>query len=220
MNKKVYILGAGGFGREVLELYSESGRIDDVDGFLEENTNREGEIVNGKPIYDITYLDKFSSSNNKPSLIGGIGSTRRKRLIEELKAKGYTFDSIIHPSANVSRWVEIGEGVVITAGAIITCQVNIGSHVQVNLGTHIGHDVTIGDYTTLSPGAEISGNVTIGKEVFIGTNATVIEKVSIGDGAVIAAGAVVTKDIPPMALAAGIPAKVKKIYNGYADKPW
>lgn len=220
MNKKVYILGAGGFGREILELYFDSGRIDEVDGFLEENTNRDGEIMNGKPIYDITFLNKFDSVENKPLLLGAIGTTKRKRLIEELKEKGYTFDSIIHPSANISRWVEIHEGVAITAGVLITCQVRIGSYVLVNQGVHIGHDVTIGDYTTLSPGAEISGNVTIGKEVFIGTNATVIEKVSIGDGAVIAAGAVVTEDIPPMALAAGIPAKVKKIYNGYADKPW
>lgn len=220
MNKRVYILGAGGFGREILELYFDLGRIDEVDGFLEENTKRDGEIINGKPINDIASLNQFDSLENKPSLIGAIGTPKRKRLIKELKEKGYPFDSIIHPSANVSRWVEIHEGVAITAGVLITCQVRIGSHVLVNQGVHIGHDVTIGDYTTLSPGVEISGNVTIGNEVFIGTNATIIEKISVGDGAIIAAGAVVTEDIPPMALAAGNPAKIKKIYKEYADKPW
>lgn len=52
--------------------------------------------------------------------------------------------------------------------------------------------------------------VTIGNDVFIGTNVTILDGVSIGDGAVIGAGAVVTKDIPPYAIAVGVPAKVIK----------
>ncbi len=52
----------------------------------------------------------------------------------------------------------------------------------------------------------------IGNDVWIGTNAIVInskkDHIKIGDGAIIAAGAVVTKDIPPYAIAAGIPAKI------------
>ena len=51
---------------------------------------------------------------------------------------------------------------------------------------------------------------TIGNDVFIGANVTVLDGVEIGDGAVIGAGAVVTKDIPPYAIAVGIPAKVVK----------
>lgn len=51
---------------------------------------------------------------------------------------------------------------------------------------------------------------TIGNDVFIGANVTVLDGVTIGDGAVIGAGAVVTKDIPPYAIAVGVPAKVIK----------
>lgn len=50
----------------------------------------------------------------------------------------------------------------------------------------------------------------IGNDVFIGANTTVVDGVKIGDGAVIGAGAVVTKDIPPYAVAVGVPAKVVK----------
>ena len=48
----------------------------------------------------------------------------------------------------------------------------------------------------------------IGNDVFIGANVTVLDGVTVGDGAVIGAGAVVTKDIPPYAIAVGVPAKV------------
>ena len=52
--------------------------------------------------------------------------------------------------------------------------------------------------------------VTIGNDVWIGLNAVIMDGVTIGDGAVIGACAVVTKDVPPYAIAVGIPAKVIK----------
>lgn len=53
-----------------------------------------------------------------------------------------------------------------------------------------------------------SGSVHIGNRAWIGPNTTILPRVSIGEGAVIAAGAVVTKDVPPYTLVAGVPAKV------------
>lgn len=54
------------------------------------------------------------------------------------------------------------------------------------------------------------GDIIVGDDVWIGYGATVLSGVHIGQGAVIAAGAVVTKDIPPYAVAAGVPARVVK----------
>ena len=51
---------------------------------------------------------------------------------------------------------------------------------------------------------------TIGNDVFIGANVTILDGVKISDGAVIGAGAVVVEDIPPYAVAVGVPAKVVK----------
>src|SRR5690606_8442993 len=52
------------------------------------------------------------------------------------------------------------------------------------------------------------GPVTIGHDVWIGTNAILTSGISIGNGAIIGAGSIVTKDIPPYAIAVGNPAKI------------
>jgi acetyltransferase-like isoleucine patch superfamily enzyme len=82
----------------------------------------------------------------------------------------------------------------------------------------IGYDVAISEHVTirdsdnhkLNSNPKISSPIKIGNHVWIGMNATILKGVTIGDGAVIAAGAVVNRDIPPKALAAGVPAIVKK----------
>jgi sugar O-acyltransferase (sialic acid O-acetyltransferase NeuD family) len=219
MSKPVFIIGAGGFARETFDIYIDCGREMDILGFLEENCKNDGAMLNGKPLHDISYLNKFTGKD-KPLLIGAIGSTKRKRLIMELEKKSYEFDIVIHPSSIRSRWVRIGEGSIVTSGVIMTCQVAVGRHVILNLGVHIGHDVRIGDFTTISPGAEVMGNTVLGDSVYVGTNATIIEHVNVGDGAIIAAGAVVSKDVPAMTLVAGVPAKIKKVYKSQEEKPW
>jgi len=219
VNKKVFIVGAGGFARETLCMYVDLGREKDVCGFLEEDCQREGEILLGKPLYDISYLQQFSEEN-KPLLIVAIGTTKRRRLIEKLQDEKYRFDTLIHPSAKYSRWVKVGEGSIVAVGVIMTCQVDIGRHVILNVGVNIGHDVKIGDYVTVSPGSGIMGHVTVGDEVFIGAQATIADRVRIGNGAIVAAGAAVIQDVPAMSLVAGVPAKVKKTYKSVEEKPW
>ena len=60
------------------------------------------------------------------------------------------------------------------------------------------------------PFVDGGGKITIGNKVWIATNAMVLPGVTIGDGAIIAAGAVVTHDVPPQCMVAGVPAKVVK----------
>jgi acetyltransferase-like isoleucine patch superfamily enzyme len=95
--------------------------------------------------------------------------------------------------------------------------------------------VTLGRYTMLAPNVQIVGadhnynvpgtpitfsgrpdllKTNIGRDVWIGTNAIVFTGVAIGDGVIVAAGSVVTKDIPPMVIVGGVPAKIiRKRFN-------
>jgi len=203
----IYILGAGGFAREVLNVYIDLGREQEVIGFVEQDSRRQEEILNGKSVFDATVLDKAPTGTR---LIGAMGSAKRRSWIEDLEKQGFQFDTIVHPSVVKSRWVRIGSGSILCAGSVLTNNIEIGRHTIINLGCTIGHDVRIGDFVTVSPGVDISGNVTIEDEVWVGIGATLIEKTKVGKGAYLGAGACVTKDIPPGVLAVGVPAVVKK----------
>lgn len=87
----------------------------------------------------------------------------------------------------------------------ITCK----NTIEIGEGTAIGRDVVIRSFDGHAiEGSALSAPIKIGKNVWIGQRAMILKGVTIGDGAVIAAGAIVTKDVPPHCLAAGIPAKV------------
>jgi len=201
----IYILGAGGMARETLNICIDLGRDNEVVGFLEENCQRRGDILNEKPIDDVSILNNLDRNNVK--LLCAIGSPLRKRLIEYTKKLGYEYDTIIHPSVIKSKWVTFGEGSIICAGNIFTSQITIGGYTIVSLDCTISHEVDIGKYTTISPGVHISGKASIGDECFIGTGAVIVDRVSIGRGSYIGAGAVVIEDIPENVLALGVPAK-------------
>jgi acetyltransferase-like isoleucine patch superfamily enzyme len=60
----------------------------------------------------------------------------------------------------------------------------------------------------------IERNVVIGRDVWLGAHVTVLAGVSVGDGCVVAAGSVVTRSLPPGAVAAGAPARIVKMRDG------
>lgn len=106
----------------------------------------------------------------------------------------------------------------------------IGNHTRIGLHSTVIGPVSIGSHVNLAQGVTVSAlnhnfsetdkrideqgittrQIVIEDDVWIGTNATVLAGVRIGSHSVIAAGAVVTHDIPPHSLAAGVPAQVKR----------
>lgn len=137
----------------------------------------------------------------------------KRRLADDLRARfGIPFARLVHPSAYVSPYAKLGEGVFVGARSVVAAGAVLADHVFVNRGVTVGHDTTIGEYARLQPGCNVGGHVRIGRGAMIGIGAQVQQELLVGDGAVVAAGAAVIEDVPERALAAGIPAVVKRAY--------
>lgn len=212
--QKVVILGAGGLAREVYWVFCDANKVErkwDILGFIDENPQNHGKLLCDLPILDD--FDWFKGVDvNEIKVISGVGSGKLRMAFAEKAAKlGLDFCTLIHPSVQMSDYIHIGEGTVVTAGNIITTQVKIGSHVCLNLDSTVAHDAIIGDYSTIAPGCHISGNVTLKEGVELGTGAVILQGITIGKWSIVGAGAVVTEDLPEYVTAVGVPARVIKI---------
>ena len=145
--------------------------------------------------------------------------------------------SVIHSSVRMDtppyRKFHLGDYSVIESFCCINNAVGdviIGDHTRIGLHNTIIGPVTIGSHVNLAQGITVTAlnhnftdtekrideqgvstsPVTIEDDIWIGANATILSGVKIGQHSVIAAGAVVTKDVPPHSLVAGVPAKVIK----------
>lgn len=120
--------------------------------------------------------------------------------------------------------ITIGNGCLIRRGAHITATNSITIGNNLLTGTNViitdnSHGATDAASLALPPGerpAVSKGAVKIGNNVWLGNNVCIMPGVSIGDGAVVGANSVVTHDIPPFCVAAGVPARVVK--NNVATK--
>jgi len=211
--KKIAIIGAGGFGREVHMLIEQINKVDakfEFVGYFDDGIEK-GALINGFPILGTTA--DINEVDYKLGIVSAIGEPSIKEdLLNSINNPLIDYPILIHPSAFIGNrdFVQIGEGSIITAGVIITININIGKHVILNLATTIGHDTSIGNYSSFMPNTNISGEVIINKCVYVGTGAKIINQLEIGEYSIIGAGAVVAKSLPANCTAVGIPAKVIK----------
>jgi sugar O-acyltransferase (sialic acid O-acetyltransferase NeuD family) len=202
MSDAVAIFGTGGFAREVACLLHDLGRGDRIVAFHEPD-----DVFIGRNLLGVPVLPQSAFEPNRCRAVVGIGNPAiREKVVRELPAETI-FDTLVHPTAVMSQWVDLGEGSVICAGAVLTCQISIGRHCQLNLNTTVGHDCSFGDFCTVAPGTNISGNVEFGSRVDVGTQAAFRQHIRVCDDVVIGMGAAVVKDIVEPGTYVGVPAK-------------
>ena len=200
------IWGAGGLGREVLELAE---IINGTDKFWDDFVF----IVDGVTTCEVNGIKVMEYADAKKSISGlevamGIGEPAvREEKFNLLKEDGIATPSLIHPSVHIPKTTCIGQGVVIQYGCFISCNASIGDYVYIQPHCNIGHDDKLAEGCIVSGFGNIAGNVSIGKYTYLGLSAAVKEGVNIGDNTIIGMGSVVYKDVPDEMVAMGNPAR-------------
>lgn len=117
----------------------------------------------------------------------------------------------------------IGDNVLVGSNVIIDGNVTIGNNVSIQGNVYIPTNVTIEDNVFIGPCAVLTNDKypirkkydlrgpILRKGSSVGANATILPDVEIGEGAMVAAGALVTRDVPPLKLAIGFPAKIEDL---------
>ena len=206
------IIGAKGFAKEILEIFHQKNETSDL--FFYDDVSEDAPDF----LYDKFEVLKdeealktlFKNTSNEFTL--GIGNPRlRHKLYEKCLQLGGKLSSSISKFAEIGNYgVQIGNGCNILGGVKISNDVTVGKGTIIYYNSIITHDVTIGEFCELSPGVTLLGRSSIGNFVKVGSGAIIFPDVKIGDNAIIAAGAVVRNDVPENAMAAGVPAVIKK----------
>jgi sugar O-acyltransferase (sialic acid O-acetyltransferase NeuD family) len=203
--RQIYILGSGGFSKEVFALIKQIGNYE-TKGFVDLETKPDIIISNqAYKVYAENYLDRVGKDI---VLAIGVGDPKLIQKLANRFKHLFQFPNLIHPSV-IGNFDDIvkGEGNIITQNCVFTTSIKIGSFNVFNLSTTVGHDVIIGDYNVINPAVNISGGVTIGNTNLIGVNATILQYKNIGNNSTVGASSLVTKDVEDNVVVTGIPAK-------------
>ena len=196
--------------------YNDVASIREVDMTTQEfnaQLQRDNHIAAGSPAHE--FMHKAADEARKTTaLINGAYRTDEELRALMSRLVGYRVDDgfrLFPPVyTDFGKNIKIGKDVFVNSGCCFQDQ----GGVTLGDGCLVGHNVV---FATLDhdkrPGRRgdmTAAPIVVGKDVWIGAHATILKGVTIGDGAIVAAGAVVTRDVPPNTIAAGVPARVVK----------
>ena len=200
------ILGASGHGKVLADIAELTGWKQIVffdDAWPEKASNGAWQVIG-----DTQML--LNNINNYQGVIVAIGNNKvRQQKLQQLDSAGAKIITLIHPSATVSRYTQIGLGSVIVAGAVINPDCIIGSGAIINTCSSVGHDCTLGDAVHICPGARLAGGTEVDDRAWVGVGSSVRQLIKIGADAIIGAGSTVVKDVPASTTVMGVPASIK-----------
>ncbi len=208
MSKKAFIIGSGGFAKEVLMLLDrvESFKDYTFSGFIDVNAGDVQCRGNNYPSFaEDAFISEYQG-NDEVILFIGLGDPKKIAFIAK-KYEGFSFPNLVSPDVYIDHSVEMGQGNIVTAGVKMTADISIGSFNIFNLNMTVGHDVVIGNYNVFNPLASISGEVKIGNSNLIGLCAAVLQGLCIGDKNIIGGNGLLTKSVEDEKVMVGVPCK-------------
>lgn len=206
----IAIVGAGGMGREVLNLIQIINLSKQTYNFIGwyDDLKTVGETVNGYPV--LGNISDINHIQNKLALAIAIGYPGPKSLIlERISNNNIFFPNFIHPNVvlNDFQYLSLGQGIIIQSNTSLTTNIKIDDFVFISSNCTIGHDSSIGMYSSVMPGVNIAGNVTIHQRVLLGISSCVLQGLEILSNSIIGGGACVVRNTEEGLTYIGVPAK-------------
>ena len=210
MNKqKVIIVGSSGHSKVIIDIFEKENKYQIV-GLLDAFRKIGEETLGYKVIGKEDNLPDLLSKNPNCKIFIAIGDNWiRKKVMDKIVeiVPNIDFATTIHPSAQIGKNVQIGNGTAIMAGAIINSATTIGDFTIINTKASIDHDCIMLNFSSLAPNVTTGGSVSIGEFSAISIGATIKHGISIGKHSVIGAGALLMKNCGDNLIMYGIPAK-------------
>lgn len=196
MAREIIIVGAGGFGREVVWTLERINAVEEtwrILGFADDDPSKAKGSLEGYPL--LGTIAKASADYPGAAVFIAIGDNAiRERIYRQLR--GHDFPVLIDPSAEVAPTVDIRHGVFVGPRAVVSVGAELGKFVLINARAGVGHDSRLGDFCQVCPGATLSGHTTVGAHAFIASNACTCPGITVGAHAKIAAGTPAFKNVP------------------------
>jgi sugar O-acyltransferase (sialic acid O-acetyltransferase NeuD family) len=202
---RIVIVGAGGQGRIVADALRVAGESEPV-AFVDDDASLHGKMRSG-----IRVAGSLAALGEIPhdAVVVAIGDNRRRREIAaRLEAAGERLASARHPFSSVSPDARVGEGGMLSAGAIVAPGAELGRCVLLNTKASVDHDTRVGDFAHVAVGATVGARCVVGEEALVAVGASVVSGCRVGARTVVGAGAVVVRDLPEDVVAFGVPARI------------
>jgi sugar O-acyltransferase (sialic acid O-acetyltransferase NeuD family) len=185
--ESIFVYGAGGQGRVVVDTLQNGREAFGVTVMIDDNLGLHGRRMLG-------HLVRGSDAISRERGFVAIGdNSSRMRIVSRFRGRLVT---IVHRTAFVAADVPLGEGTIVMAATVVNVGSRIGSGVIINTGATVDHDCVIGDGVHIACGSHLCGGIQVGEGALLGAGTVVTPGVRIGSHSFIHAGQTVTRDVP------------------------
>jgi sugar O-acyltransferase (sialic acid O-acetyltransferase NeuD family) len=218
-NKRVLVWGAGGHGKVIVDALIAGGEWE-VAGILDEDEKKWGTEVLGVKVLSIEKgVAEAAKGLDCGRIAVAIGDNyTRFAKFQQVRRAGLMPLNVVHPSAHVSRFVKLGEGVTILAGATINPGTTIEDNVCVNTSASVDHDNYLERSCHIFPNATLTGGVRIKEFAYVGSGAVIAPNLTVEKYSYVGAGAVVLANVVEGTIVFGVPTKVRGKQKKRPDK--
>jgi len=212
---RLIVAGAGNAGLKVLQIITDSHDAGDreyeiaafIDDSLEKGSDFYGYPVIGR-MSDLDEVEETVGPLETLGLVSAIGEPNiRVKVLDRIAHRFKIFPNMVHPSAQVSGFADLGKGNVICQNAVVQPEASIGDFNVIKAGAAVGSYSRITEYCTMGTNSVTQCRATLLPGSSMGGGALIIEDVTLGQRSHVGPNSLLTRDLDSDTTVLGVPAR-------------